>query len=101
MIWGHRTRRSRGRWVGLRDGGNATAFAPGDQFHFLVALGDAACSRWFVQLHLSVIRYFEFKCDPPLAEHPADLRPEAKAVHGDGGERDEQTDLTALGANRL
>jgi hypothetical protein len=51
---------------------------------------------WSVQLQLSVIRYFEFKRDPPLAEHPADLRPEAKAAHGGGRERDEQADLASF-----
>jgi hypothetical protein len=48
---------------------------------------------------VSVIRHFEFKGDPVLAEHSADLRLEAKRVRGGGGQRHKQADLAALGAN--
>lgn len=49
--------------------------------------------------HESIVRHFDFKSDPDLAEYSTDLGCEIKAAHSCRRERDEHADFAALRAD--
>jgi len=57
--------------------------------------------RTFTRATPSIVRDFEFKRDPELAEYPAYLRRQSKAAHGSGRERHQKARLATLRAEGM